>query len=100
MYNITSYADGNQIKIAGNLLKRNIIFFCIGLYQLKTYPASRKFLIRIFAVASFGVEHGNSIWQFFTRKVMIAYNKIDSFGIGVSNFINRFDAAVERYNQT
>src|SRR5579872_2512380 len=99
MHNVAGNAYRDKIKIAGNFFERDIILFGKSLYQFKANPTARKFFIRILTIGPFGIEYGYGFRQFLSGKVVVADNKINRSQIRVSNFINRFDAAVKCYDQ-
>src|SRR3569833_94546 len=99
MHDITGDTDSHQVQVAFNFAEWYIIFLSIGLYQFKADATAGKLLIWIFAMALFRVEDGNCSRQFVAGQVVVANNKIEAFGIGVSNFIDRLNTAIKCNDQ-
>ena len=88
VHNIAGNADGYQVEVAVYILKGKAVFFGISLDQFKTNTTARKLFKRVFTIRPFRIKYGYRSGQFVTGQMMIANNKINAFGIGISNFVN------------
>ena len=69
------------------------------LHKLEAYTAAAQFLERIFVVFEFGVKDSHSIGQNIVGHMVVTHNEIDTQRLGIGNFFNRLNTAVENNNQ-
>src|SRR5690554_5555584 len=98
-YNVRAYARGHQIEIGYQVVNPESEISRQGLDQFKPDPTATEFLIRILAIFPFRVQDRNSLWDFISRSVVIADNKINIFFGGISNLINCLYATIQCNNQ-
>ena len=70
------------------------------LHELKAYAASGQMFIRIGVVFPFGIQNGYSRGQYIIGDMMVADDEINAFLLGVCDFFDGFDTAVQYNNQT
>ena len=66
-----------------------------GLHEFESHAATRQMRVGIVIVAALGVENGHGRRQHFVGHVVVADDEIDAALLGVGNFVDRFDAAVQ-----
>jgi hypothetical protein len=77
--------------------KINVIALGKSLHQFKTHPAAGQLVIGIGIIRTLSVEYGYSIGQLFIWYMVVADDKINPFLFGVTDFFDRFDAAIKGY---
>ena len=71
----------------------------VPLQHLEPHSAAGKFLERIPAIDPLGIEHGHRVGNGISGQMMIADDKVDSLGLGISHLFRRLDPAIERDDQ-
>ena len=92
-------ADNHQIKQALHLRERQTLVLTVPLQHLEPHSAAGKFLERIPAIDPLGIEHGHRVGNGISGQMMIADDKVDSLGLGISHLFRRLDPAIERDDQ-
>ena len=75
----------------------NAVVFGKGLHELEAHAAAAQLLERVGVVGAFGVEDGHGGGHHIVGHVMVADDKVDAQALGIGNFLDGLDAAVE-YN--
>jgi len=99
-YNIGGNAHCNQVEQRLEVLvKIDVVVLGKGLHELKAHTTTRELVVGIGVVGALGIEHSNSIRQGVVRYVVITNDEVNAFGLGVLDFLNGFDAAVQGNDQ-
>ena len=88
-----------KIKIRKQGFFRFVVFLGDRLDQLKTNPATTKFIIRIITVLTFWIQYCNSIGDLTAGTVVVTNYKIHPFFSGIGYFLYSFNATIQRNNQ-
>ena len=68
--------------------------------EFEAHSAAREFLVRIFTVGTFRVEHRHGVRNHVVRTMMVADYEVDATLVGVFDFLHSLDAAVEHDDET
>ena len=92
--------DGAQIKQGNKLRELNAVADGKSLYEFETNATSTEMLVWISVVKAFGIEDSQGWRQLVARHMMVADYEVDAFFLGVSDFFDSLDAAIQHDNKT
>ena len=98
-HNIGCDAHSHQIEQRNKLRERNLVVLCKSLHQFEAHATTRQIVVRIGGIGTLGIQHSHRIGQFVIGFVMVADDEVYAFLLGISNFLNSFDTAVEHNHQ-
>lgn len=95
-HNVGSDADGDQVKKTIQLiLICQPVALGEGLHELKSYATPAEVRIGISVAFHFGIENGICLRQNVVGDMVVAYDEINAFFLGIVDFINGLDAAIQ-----
>ena len=71
----------------------------VCLHKLEPYAAAAQFLIGIQAVLALHIQHRHRTRRHFTRRMVVADDKVNSQAVSILHLIHRLNAAIQRYHQ-
>ena len=98
-HDVRSNADGTEVEKRDKLGELNTVVDGKSLYQLEAHAAAAEVLVGIRVVRTLGVQNSHSGRQLLVRHMVVADNEVDAFFLGVGNFVDCLDAAVEHNNE-
>ena len=68
------------------------------LSEFETFATSGKVFVGVLAIVALHFEHRYRVRELITWSVVIAYNHVDTFAVGICDSFYRFDTAVKGDN--
>ena len=94
-HQVGSYRHGTEVEKRREFGERNAIVFSPTLHEFKAHAAAAEMLKGIAVVGAFGIEDGHCRWHCLVGHMVVANDEIDAQLLGVGNFVDGLDAAVQ-----
>ena len=98
-HDVGSDADGTKVEQRYELREGYAVVLGKCLHELESHAAAAEILERVGAVLALGVEYGHCLWQFVVGHVVVADDEVNAQLLGVADFLDGLNAAVEHDNQ-
>ena len=89
----------HKVEQWNELTEGNAIADGKRLHEFETYATTRQIFVRIGGILTLGIEDGNCWRQFLVGHVVVANNEINAQTLGIGNFFDCLDAAVEHNDE-